>query len=93
MDEKALEDLTREIKALRLALERQYGIENGVLTRPEAAEYVRLSLRAFDDRAAEGSIAFHRLGDGPKAPVRFRKIDLDSFLDRCRVGTVDESAG
>ena len=90
MNEKALEDLAHEIKALRLALERQYGIENGVLTRPEAAEYVKLSLRTLDDRVAEGLIAFHRLGGSPKSPIRFRKRDLDSFLDNCRVPAMNE---
>ena len=52
-----------------------------VLTRAEAARYLRLSLRKLDSLAARGEIRRIKLGDGRRARVLFRRNDLDAFLN------------
>jgi hypothetical protein len=52
-----------------------------ILTRVEAARYLRISVRAFDMHV-RGRVAEHRIGRKPL----FRKADLESWLDLQKVG-------
>ena len=52
-----------------------------VFTRSETARMLRVSLRTLDRWAQDGMVRFIKLGNGPKAPVRFRKSDIEAFLD------------
>ena len=52
-----------------------------IITRPEAAKYLRLSERTIDELRANKSLAYHKVG----GKVRFSKNDLDEFLARSRV--------
>ena len=57
------------------------------LTRPEAAEFLRMSLRTFDSLVAEGRIPKYRVS---KQLVRFRCVDLNAYVENNRVDP-DES--
>ena len=52
-----------------------------LLTRKEAASYLRLSTRKLDQLAARGQIRRSKLGDGRRARVLFRRKDLDAFVE------------
>ena len=52
-----------------------------VFTRAEVARMFKVSLRTVDRWAQDGKVRFVKLGDGPKAPIRFRKRDIEEFLD------------
>jgi excisionase family DNA binding protein len=54
---------------------------NSILTRVEAARYLRISVRAFDMHV-RGRVPEHRIGRKPL----FRKADLESWLDLQKVG-------
>jgi len=51
-----------------------------LLTRKEAADYLRLSLRKLDALAASGEIRRAKFGEGQRARVLFRRQDLDDFI-------------
>lgn len=52
-----------------------------LFTRAETARALKVSLRTVDRWAQGGKIRFVRLGDGPKAPIRFRTRDIEEFLN------------
>jgi len=52
-----------------------------LMTRKEAARYLRLSVRKLDLLAAKGEIRRVKLGDGKRARVLFRRRDLDAFVE------------
>lgn len=52
-----------------------------LVTRKEAARYLRLSLRKLDDLASTGEIRRLKLGKGKRARVMFRLEDLDAFVE------------
>ena len=58
-----------------------------ILTRGEAAEFLRVSVRAFDQHV-RGNVPEHRVGRKPL----FRKVDLEEWLDRQKVGRCGNSA-
>ena len=49
-----------------------------LLTRKEAAGYLRMSLRTFDSLVAEGRLPKYRVS---RQLVRFRREDLDSYVE------------
>jgi excisionase family DNA binding protein len=49
-------------------------------TRNEAARLLRIGVRTIDRRIAEGALQCHRLGDGPRAPVRISAEQLAEYL-------------
>lgn len=51
-----------------------------LLTRPEAAYYLRISLRKIDALAATGEIPCSKFGKGKRARVLYRKQDLDRYV-------------
>ena len=62
------------------------------MTRDEAAEYLGVHPDTLYRWAVEeGKIAYSRLGDGGRAPIRFVTRDLDDYLSRTRVPTVEDA--
>lgn len=53
-----------------------------VLTRKEAAQYLRVSIRKLDELAATGEVLRVKLGSGPRARVLFRLVDLELFIEK-----------
>lgn len=53
-----------------------------VLTRSQAADYLKISVRTLDKRICEGKIKSIQYG-GRGCSVRLRRADLDSFLEAC----------
>ena len=53
-----------------------------LLTRKQAACYLKLSLRKLDSLAAGGEIRRIKLGKGPRARVLFRQEDLDAYVEQ-----------
>jgi len=52
-----------------------------LLTRKEAARYLRLSVRKLDLLSAKGKIRRVKLGEGKRARVLFRREDLEAFIE------------
>ena len=65
--------------------------EERLLTAPEAAKYLSISLRSLQTRAAAGEIPVVRMRrpGATRGPVRFRKSDLDAYAARCVADPVD----
>jgi len=54
----------------------------------EAAAYLLVTSRTVDRWIATGGLPVHRLGDGPKAPKRFYRSELDAWVrSRCSDNT------
>ena len=53
----------------------------GLMTRQEAADYLRLSLRKLDDLTASGDIRRVKIGERQRARVLFREVDLQTFVE------------
>ena len=53
-----------------------------LLTRVEAAERLSIGLRTLDRRIADGQLHCHRLGEGPRAPVRISEDQIRQYLAR-----------
>ena len=51
-----------------------------LMTRPEAANYLRISLRKLDALAATGEIPCSKFGKGKRARVLYRKQDLERYV-------------
>jgi len=58
---------------------------NGNLTRKEAADYLRISVRTLDSLARKGEIPYSKLGNGIRARVVYQRKDLDAYLERVKV--------
>ena len=63
------------------------------LTQEEGAEYLQVHSDTLYRWAREGEIAYSRLGEGQKAPMRFWKKDLDAFMSKKRIPSVEECRG
>ena len=62
---------------------------NRPLTREEAADYLGVHKDTLYRWAVEeGRIAYSRLGDGSRAPIRFTQKDLDEFINVMRITSV-----
>jgi excisionase family DNA binding protein len=55
------------------------------LTRKEAAEYLRISVRTLDKLAQDGDIPYSKLGNGSRARVVYQRKNLDAYLGRTEV--------
>lgn len=86
--------LIEEVRSLRLEIRRAQPGKNdvqGPLTREDAAAYLGVHPDTLYRWAVEeGRIAYSRLGDGSRAPIRFLRKDLDEYLAKNRIGTVQE---
>ena len=83
------EELVGEVRRLREVVEGQRS--DRPLTRIEAAEYLGVHPDTLYRWAVEGRLAYSRLGDGTKAPLRFSREDLDDFIARNRIATTEET--
>jgi excisionase family DNA binding protein len=64
--------------------------QNDVMKLEDAAKYLGVHPDTVRRKAIEeGKIAYSKLGEGVRAPVRFLKKDLDKYLQECRVPTVN----
>ena len=52
-----------------------------IMTRAEAARYLRLSVRKLDYLAESGELRYVKLGKGKRARVLYRRKDLDEFIE------------
>ena len=57
-----------------------------LLTRQEAATFLRISLRKLDALAAQGEIRYARLGNAQRCRVVYEKEELERFIKRKTVG-------
>ncbi len=87
-------ELTAEVRQLREAMERSQDVHDRYskpLTREQAAEYLSIHPDTLYRWAVEGRVAYSRLGDGERAPMRFLKEDLDEYARNQRIPTVEEA--
>lgn len=56
-----------------------------LLTADQLAERLGCDRRYVYRLTYERRIPFHKLGSGPKAPVRFDEADVDAFIEAYRV--------
>ena len=65
---------------------------NRPLARDEAAAYLGVHKDTLYRWAVEeGRIAYSRLGEGGRAALRFSKQDLDDFVSRQRISSLEET--
>ena len=91
-----IQELTAEVRALRETMGRAQEAQDRYgkpLTREQAAEYLSIHPDTLYRWAVEGRVAYSRLGDGERAPLRFLKEDLDEFARGQRIPTVEEAKG
>ena len=76
----------------RATVELDSGVHDGPMTPREAAAYLRLNPRTFDEKVRTDGVPVHRIGSGPKAQRRFYRVELDTWLrSKCSDSTADES--
>ena len=89
-------ELIGEVHLLRIEARRSSedgSAPNRPLTREEAAEYLGIHKDTLYRWAVEeGRVAYSRLGHGSRAPIRFTRKDLDDFLRRQRISSVEDAA-
>jgi len=56
-----------------------------LMTRKEAAEYLRISVRTLDKLGHDGEIPYSKLGNGSRARVVYQRKNLDAYLERTEV--------
>ena len=56
-----------------------------ILNKTEVAERLGISIRTVERRVADGELECLRLGEGPKAPVRFRLEHVAAYVYRCEI--------
>ncbi len=54
-----------------------------LLTEKETCEYLHVGRSTLNRRRLSGDIPWINLGQGAKCVIRFRKRDLDAYLERC----------
>lgn len=60
---------------------------SNLLTIQQAAELLQVSVGAMNTWRQKGTgPPFHRLGDGPKAPIRYDPGDIAAWLEARKVG-------
>ncbi len=64
----------------------------GLLTRREAAEYLNVSLRWLEECAAIPRVNLAR-PDAKRATIRYRKSDLDAFIESRLVASATQGVG
>jgi excisionase family DNA binding protein len=89
-----MRQLIDEVRTLRRAPGNSGPTEidaNRPLSREEAADYLGVHKDTLYRWAVEeGRIAYSRLGNGGRAPLRFSRKDLDHFISSQRIPTVQE---
>jgi len=90
MDEELAQAILEALRELRAATEGKdaSALPDRPLTRVEAAAYLDVHPDTLYDWARENRVAWCRLGDGKRAPMRFLRADLDDFLRANRIPAV-----
>ena len=90
MSDELLEVLIDEVRAMRTAMEFNGtgAVTPATLTREQAAEYLGVHPDTLYRWARENRIAYIRMGEGEKAPMRFMRDDLDEYLRGCKIEAV-----
>jgi excisionase family DNA binding protein len=90
-----MRELIGEVHLLRMEVYRRsenVASHSRPLTREEAADYLGVHKDTLYRWAIEeGRIAYSRLGEGGRSPIRFTRKDLDDFLEHQRIGTLDQT--
>jgi len=60
-------------------------VQRDFLTRHEAAEHLRVSVRSIDQKASDGKIPYYKLGNRATSRVVFKLRDLKKYIEKCRV--------
>jgi excisionase family DNA binding protein len=55
--------------------------QSEIMSRAEAADYLRISIRKLDYLAEAGDLKFIKLGEGKRSRVLYRCRDLRDFLE------------
>lgn len=64
---------------------------SGLMTSPEAAEYLRLSARTLEGMRVDGTgPRFYKVGPGRRAKVVYRVADLEDWLRQFQFGSTSE---
>ena len=63
-----------------------------LLTRKEAALFLKISLRKLDSLAADGEIPYSKMGQGLRSRVVYEKQDLENFVRRQRIDLCEATA-
>lgn len=63
-----------------------------IMSRAEAADYLRISIRKLDYLAESGEIKLIKLGEGKRSRVLYRRKDLNEFLESNLVCDQKEAA-
>ena len=59
---------------------------DGLLTKGEAAELLKITGRTLDNWMRRGILPFSKMGDTRNAVVRIRRIDIEAMLSTHRIG-------
>lgn len=90
-----MNELIEEVRRLRLDVRGGQPNKDEAdrpLNRDQAAAYLGVHPDTLYRWAVEeGRIAYSRLGDGSRAPIRFLRKDLDDFISKHRIGSVDDA--
>lgn len=57
-----------------------------LMTEKEACEYLHIGRSTLNRRRLAGDVRWLNLGQGKKCVIRFRKRDLDEYLEKCTQG-------
>ena len=63
-----------------------------IMSRAEAAEYLRISIRKLDYLADAGELKLIKLGEGKRSRVLYRRKDIDEFITSNLVSDRKEAA-
>lgn len=86
-----LEQLNENMATIARELERTNRYSQP-MTRDEAAAYLQVNADTlYRWSVREGRITYSRLGDGGRAALRYRREDLDDFIRKSRIPTVEEA--
>lgn len=66
--------------------------QSEIMSRAEAAEYLRISIRKLDYLAEAGELKFIKLGEGKRSRVLYRRKDINEFIESNLVCDREEAA-
>jgi len=66
--------------------------QSEIMSRAEAAEYLRISIRKLDYLAESGELKLIKLGEGKRSRVLYRRKDIDDFVESNLVSDRKEAA-
>ncbi|MEZ5773690.1 MAG: helix-turn-helix domain-containing protein [Hyphomicrobiaceae bacterium] len=74
-----------------MAADQPLRAQSGLMTSPEAAEYLRLSARTLEGMRVDGTgPRYYKVGPGRRAKVVYRVADLEEWLQQFQFGSTSE---